>query len=91
MNMTSSTILADLSNTMNRFPIKSEARKNCVKVSKILKFAESTTNLEWMESDLIWLDGYYSGPDELVGVFSHHIIEHAMNMLKGSIARLKNS
>ena len=90
MNMTNSTILADLSSTMNRFAIKSESRKNCVKVSRILKFAESTTNLEWMESDLVWLNGYYSGPDELTGV-SSHIIQHTIHTLESAVARLKNS
>lgn len=90
MNMTNSTILAELSSTMNQFAIKSESRKNGVKVSRILKFAESTTNLEWMESDLVWLNNYYSGLDELTGV-SSHIIQHTINTLECAVARLKNS
>ena len=91
MNMTPSEIYAEIIESKNQFPMKSQERKNCVKVLKIITYAESTANLEWMKSELVWFEDHYYGPDEIVGVSNHEIIQYTIKLLKSAIVRITST
>lgn len=76
------TLETDITNrARSRAETLSTARENCKWIRKLINYANSGKNVEWLGTELEWLE-----TDGLEGV-PQHIVDHAISLAKQAIAK----